>query len=189
MQIREPSIRGAALRQSIDWLGQLIVTRCTTFHALGVRLQPGDIALLSQPIDANGWYPVDRCARIDEALILAHGGVPAAVLRELGARRAARWVADRRASPSMGSRTAESIDPAKLFRDTPLLNFGRWRMHGDPLVNCELVLEEAEPLPESARISLAGFLQSIFAATVDREARVESRREEPDRALFRIRTL
>jgi hypothetical protein len=191
METSKPSIRGSALRQSIDWLGQLLATRRTTPHALGARLRPADFALFAQPIDANGWYPVDSAERIDEALILAHGGRPGAVMRALGARRAGSLVPSR---PGAVPRALDAhvaidgpIDPGALLGEAPLLNFGRWRRRGSSHPDFELELCDATPLPESTRLALAGFLQARCVAATGRDLRVESRRPAPDRALFRAR--
>jgi hypothetical protein len=189
MDTHVPSIRGALLKQSIDWLGSLVVAQRTSPQALGVRLHAEDFALFTHRIEGDAWYPVDSAARIDEALVRAHGGTTARVMLELGARRARSALAGRPGAPERGAADRAEIDPSVLFTLAPPLNFGRWRAWGRSLRRFTLQLDDAEPLPETTRYNLQGYLERTVGELLSELVEVTSERPRPDQVVFRVHSI
>jgi len=187
METRIPSIRGALLKQSIEWLGNLVVAQRTSPQELGVRLHAEDFALFTHRIEGDGWYPVDSAARIDEALVRAHGGSAERVMVELGARRAHRLLAAR--PGTLEGLSEGEFAPHTLFSLTPPLNFGRWRIWGRSLRCLTLQLDDATPLPETTRFNLQGFLEQIVGQILDTPVDISCQRPRHDQVVFRIRSV
>jgi hypothetical protein len=187
METRVPSIRGTLLKQSIEWLGSLVVAQRTSPQELGVRLHAEDFALFTHRIEGDRWYPVDSAGRIDEALVRAHGGSTERVMIELGARRARRMLSARPGTLE-GLQDGE-FDPRSLFSLTPPLNFGRWRAWGRSLRCLTLQLDDATPLPETTRFNLQGFLEQIVGQILGSPVDISGQRPRRDQVVFRIRSV
>jgi hypothetical protein len=183
----EPSIRGMLVRQTIDWLGSLVVARRTTPQALGVRLEAMDMQLFTAGLAAHAWVPISTSARLDSALVRAHGGDSDAVMREIGARWANRWpLPDLRGGGGVTGRSALP-DPADLFSETQPIDFGRWRtLEGTPS-GFELALEDAHALPDTTRFQLEGLVSAALARHMGMGIELESRRPSPGQIVFRGR--
>lgn len=181
----EPSIRGALVRQSIDWLGSLVVARRTTPQALGVHLEAEDMRLFTLGPGAEDWIPVAASARIDAALVRAHGGDVQHVMREVGGRWALRWPRPDGRHPSAPESRPTPLDPVCLLAESPPLDFGSWHTLDRTANGFEIALEGAAPLPETTRFQLEGLLHSALAQRLEASVVVESLRPSAGCIVYR----
>jgi len=179
----EPRIRGALLRPSIDWLGSLVVARRTTPQALGVRFEAEDMHLFTSGPGPDEWIPISTSARIDAALLRAHGGDVDDVMREVGARWPNRVAAPKRTRPG---RTAMP-DPCALVSEMRPFDFGGWRTLERSNGGFVLALDDADALPDTTRFQLEGFLRAGIARHVNLEIDMTSERPSACQAVFRGR--
>lgn len=183
----EPRIRGTLLRPSIDWLGSLVVARRTTPQALGVRFEAEDMHLFTSGPGANEWIPIATSARIDAALLRAHGGDVEDVMREVGARWPNRVATPKHAQPgTLLGRTAMP-DPCTLVAEIRPFDFGRWRTLERTPGGFALALDDADALPDTTRFQLEGFLRAGIARHVGLDVSVMSERPTACQTVFRGR--
>ena len=160
-----PSIKGSIFAFAAEDLAKLVSVGKISAHELAHRLEPADRALLDQPIQFTGWYPVAVYARILELLWQFEGGGSIAYLKQRGVRSAERLIqAGIYAQMEYLNRVQveKAVDPRQRFlafgRDLRLLttlsgsilNFSRWQARPDPEHVDRYLIEvsEAEAYPE-----------------------------------------
>ena len=160
-----PSIKGSIFAFAAEDLAKLVSVGEIPEAELARRLEPTDRALLEQPIQFTGWYPVAVYARILELLRQFEGDGSIAYLKQRGARSAERLIqAGIYGQMEYLNRVQvqKAADPQQRFlafgRDLRLLttlsgsilNFSRWQSKPHPEHADRYVIEvsEAEAYPE-----------------------------------------
>ncbi len=160
-----PSIKGSIFAFAAEDLAKLVSVGNVPAAELARRLPPEDRAILDQPIQFTGWYPVAAYARVLEILLEHEGGGSIRYLKERGARSAERLIqAGIYAQMEYLNRVQvqKAADAQQRFqaygRDLRLLstlsgsilNFSRWQPKPDPKHVDRYVIEvtEAEAYPE-----------------------------------------
>jgi hypothetical protein len=197
-----PSIKGSIFAFAAEDLAKLVSVGKVPAGDLARRLTAEDRAILDQPIQLTGWYPVAAYDRMLALLLEYEGHGSIAYLKERGVRSADRLIqAGIYAQMEYLNRVQvqKAADPQQRFqaygRDLRLLstlsgsilNFSRWQPKPDPRHPDRYVIEvsEAEAYPELLCWTTDGWINRMASQHGDDEL-WRWKRVRPDLIVFEM---
>ena len=202
--MKEPAIKGTLFSAVVADLNRLVEEGGISPEMLESRLEPRDISLMDEKINAAGWYDLHAYHRMVELLCDVEGGGGESYWYERGVR-AARRLMEAGIYHQMDylGRTMASreIDPTARFNafakdmrlllslHASMLNFGDWRCVVDPDRGDRYRVEVRgiAGIPDGIFIAAAGIFNG-FSEIASSKSTVqwELERTGPDFAVFRM---
>jgi hypothetical protein len=197
--VAEHSIKGTAFQAVVDDLRRLRESGALTDAELRKALEPEDLPVLRAGVLPGSWYPIGSYRRMLE-LLVAKEGAPErdAYLRRRGSKACSRILEmglythlqdAMRAVERRPTKWVEQVGRVMLTLSGTMFNFSRWelvahegRNGGEMLFS--LYVSEATALPETTRVVLEGFIESLFTPFTQEKIAVRSRRPAPDAIVY-----
>jgi hypothetical protein len=197
-----PSIKGAVFSLAVEELSKLVSAGRISQAELARRLEPGDLELLSGPVQVTQWYDIRVYARLVELLRDVEGDGSDDYLRRRGARSAERLIhagVYQQLEYLNRLQVTKVQDPQERFlafaRDLRLLttlsasvyNFMRWESRPDPghPDRHRIDVSEAGPLPTIFDPHIEGFINRMTAQGGEQDLWC-ARRARPELLLFEM---
>ena len=180
-------IKGAGFARSWEHLHALAERGAVSEEALRVELSPAAYSLYQEKVQPSLWYPLAAVNELSQQIIKIEGEGDPAYNRTLGAealgvilaRDSYRGLIEG-AMKQKGSEGQTLVQLASLVYD-----FGQWTFEGEDLSKFEAIMTEAEPLPELATFSIAGFMETLVAHCTGNRIAVTIDRPSLDKVIFR----
>jgi hypothetical protein len=186
-----PSIKATGFQSAADDLARLLASGRIGRPELEARLAPGDFAFLGKTLAASSWVPIATYERVAAILAeLESGGDEPGYFRARGRR-----AGERLHQAGLYGQLDASVDTwgkraGKIATTVSqvLYNFTRWTfVTKEGRHPFEIVVEDAEKLPESLRWLGEGFIAYVSRnLSGGRPAIVTSERVTPDRIVYTI---
>jgi hypothetical protein len=182
-----PSVKGFAMQPAVDRIHFLCESGAIKDLDEVERLRPADVELLEARPSTTLWYPIDTQDRFLKVISDVQGGGDERYIIEFGVETAARVLQMRSMATILsGARAFGNRSGAALVRMARLgFNFGEWKYEGSGLDDFRVVVSDAEPLPDTVRYNIEGFIQFLASETVRAEVVCESTRPTRDHLVFR----
>jgi hypothetical protein len=186
-----PSTKGLVLQQVVSRLQALLDAGRITRDELEVRLAKEDLALFDgDKIVPSLWYPVAQNQRLLDLYYVLEGR-RVEVMVDLG-RESARQILQVPAFRSMFDAASQRKDAsagALLVKLSELvLNFSKWKFHGESLDDFEIEVTEAADYSDHACHSAIGFIEVLGREVFGLPMTIAFERPTTDHILFRGRT-
>jgi hypothetical protein len=195
-----PSIKGLAIVSIVDDVKRLVQEGRISEAQLEAALEPADLRILGQAVQASQWYPTASYARLGALLDEVEGGGRADYFVGRGARAAERLFAagvysqlervDRRAAEREGGSPLTGHDiRVTLSLWKAMFNFTAWDYAADPENPRAFTVQvtSADEFPEVLRLAAQGFLEYGFSRLAKAPIAVTSARPDRDRIVYSFR--
>jgi hypothetical protein len=191
--MKKPSVKGVLVLGAVAAVRRLVKSGKVTREAVETRLGAAAVEALDEKINVALWYPVEVFAELVELDFEIGGRRSPEYMREAGAAAARRLIASGM-YPQMSPRepgAGAARGREDVLREAringsltqSLYNFIRTSAALNEREELEIAWEGARPFPEPARYSTEGFMAEM-SRHQGGEARVTSRRPDPDRIVY-----
>ena len=183
-----PSVKGSVFSSVVDDLKAALEAGRLAPEDLEAHLDAKDRGLMDSVVTAVSWVPVAAYGRMLELLARVEGGKQReAYLRRRGARAAERLLSGTYESFDAGpGKWGTRVGELMLGIAGILYNFTRWSFSEVGPESWEIVVEEAQDLPDAAVHTAHGFLDWYLERSSNRRIRSSLSRPTPDRLVFRL---
>lgn len=185
----EANGKGVAIQAAWTRVNELLETGRVTREELEVRMSATALELLDQKILPSLWYPIDAGAELSQLVVDVDGRGQLNHMAKLGAETAQQLLKGGTFKTFVeGARQNKKSLGNSLVRLAELMvDFGDWSFEGRDLFDFEVVVTGAEPLPETTRFSVQGFIGALTSEVSGRQVTCQSERPSPDTVVFRGR--
>jgi hypothetical protein len=183
-----PSVKGSIFSSVVDDLKAALEKGRLTQEDLEAQLDAKDRGLMDSVVTAVSWLPVDTYGRMLDLLALVEGPKRReAYLRGRGSRAAERLLSDTYESFDAGpGKWGTRVGELMVGIAGILYNFTRWSFSEVGPEAWEIVVDEAEDLPDAAALTAYGFLEWYLERSSNGRIRSSMSRPTPDRLVFRL---
>ncbi len=180
-------VKGIGFIGTLNLVRGLVERGVMSSDALSARLSGAALELLEEKVEPSLWYSLTAVDELTKIVVEFIGDGDPRYLRELGRgslsglleRDSFRNLIDG-ASKQKGREGQSLVGLASLIYD-----FGEWHFDGEDLGDFTLTATDVALLPELARETIAGFIQTLVEHCTGERVDLESTRPEPDRIQFR----
>lgn len=180
------SVKGAVLDPAFSRVKQYVTGGKLGGYDLSRHLDPGDVDLLAFEVHPTLWYPIGLYDRLIHVVCDCDGAGDEGFYASFGAREAETVLAFRP--------LAALVDGASVFGKRSgvalvklanlAFSFGEWRYTGSSLTDFRVEATEVEPLPDTLRYVLEGFMSSLASRLTGKLVTVTSVRPTRDWITF-----
>ena len=185
--VTQGKVKGASFIRSVDIVEGLVERGLISRDALEVRLSANAVRLLEEKIEPSIWYPLDAVDELSRIIVEFEGDGRPQYMRLIGCA-ALDHLLQRDVFRSFieGAMKQRGKEGQTLVGLAALVyNFGHWSFEGDDLTEFTVTMDDATPLPELARNTIAGFMESLVEHCVGARVAISSERPSADRVVFR----
>jgi len=188
MKERVPSVKGSIFSSVVDDLRAALEAGRLTQEDLEAHLDAKDRGLMDSVVTAVSWVPVATYGRMLDLLAQIEGPKQReAYLRRRGSRAAERLLSDTYESFDAGpGKWGTRVGELMVGIAGILYNFTRWSFSEVGPEAWEIVVDEAQHLPDAAALTAAGFLDWYLERSSNGRIRSTMSRPTPDRLVFRL---
>jgi hypothetical protein len=185
-------IKGSAIESLVAEVNRLLLEGQIRQDELEAKLQPEDLEILGQRVQAALWYPLGTYERLTQLMLQLEGRGEIEYVVERGRKAAARLrdsgiyaqlTSDRNKLGDRLGRIMVTLGPA-MYHDT------QWSFHFEhprSLTNFRIETRVPSAFPELARFAAQGFIEYLSNSDRARPIVVSSERASPTLIVFRAK--
>jgi hypothetical protein len=178
-------VKGASFIRTCVLVEAMVARGQVAREALVVQLSSDALMLLDQKIEPSLWYPIRAVDELSRLLVDVDGECDPTYMRGLGVGTLETLLQRDTFRSFIEGAMRHGSEGATLLQLAGLIyDFGGWQFEGDDLTDFRVIMIDAEPLPELATHTVAGFIEALVAHCTGRAIRVEASRPEPDRVIW-----
>jgi hypothetical protein len=180
------SVKGAVLEPPFNRVKQYLGSAKLCGYDLCRHLDPGDVDLLAFDVHPTLWYPIDLYDRLIRVVCDCDGAGDQSFYASFGAREADTVLSFRpiKALVDGASASGKRSGVALVKLAKLAFSFGEWSYTGSTLADLRVEATAVEPLPDSLRFVLEGFLSSLASRLTGKLVSVTSVRPTRDWIVF-----